>query len=377
MLSLSVDFPFTIQNTRGMDTSAQSPVSVSTPTSQSVQIPPDKSSLSRARLILFGLLGIALLSIVGGGAYVLGINATKKAPVTVKVASNIQASPTTDPTAKWKVYKNNLYEFKYPQNWYLQDTSTGQFFYTSQQDEAAAAPSSKFSVTTDDKNLLKITSADPIGTKKEIGDKIFETKISTVSVGSHPAFKVKTEVQAGSQTDALPGWTVVIDMGSNILNLDITGSTDADNKLLDQILSTFKFTDSSASADMSGWKTYMSIIHSFSLKYPSNWEAYEHDGEIFFRPKSEDGAAISIDIFSNQSTTLKLVTDGVKNYWDERQVGTVNISGITATEVSGIEKGKKNAVVVFEYGDNIYRMQTLGDHADVFNQILSTFTFTK
>jgi len=146
-------------------------------------------------------------------------------------------------------------------------------------------------------------------------------------------------------------------------------------------------TESTSSADMANWKTYITSQYGFSIKYPDNWETYnygskpedepiEPSGERFFRPIGQTAAEISLEISPRESTRLDLIEDTIKNYsWDNKTVEKVSVGGVDITKVTGSQTGKKNIAVAFQKGNNIFKIQTLGNYADILEQMLSTFKF--
>lgn len=72
--------------------------------------------------LFIGTIIISILVIVGGVVYIAKNSQTKEAGVSVEIAEKPSISKphqTTDPTASWKIYRNEKYgfEFKYPPTW--------------------------------------------------------------------------------------------------------------------------------------------------------------------------------------------------------------------------------------------------------------------
>ena len=83
---------------------------------QPISQPEQSVNVSKKSPLLKIVLGIVILILVAGGAYLLG---TKNNNQSVQVPSQYPTSiptvvPTTDPTANWKTYSNLDYNIKYP-----------------------------------------------------------------------------------------------------------------------------------------------------------------------------------------------------------------------------------------------------------------------
>lgn len=145
----------------------------------------------------------------------------------------------TSGPSDWKTYNNNTYQFKFrfPSNLSIGGNDEGTLLYKYGQD----GQNYYIAITHLDK--LNVELDDPIGIKKETGDKIFEEKIADLVLDGKHASKFKTEVLPGSQTDAASGYFVGIKTNKGFLLITINSLTEEDNKIFDQILSTFKFTE--------------------------------------------------------------------------------------------------------------------------------------
>lgn len=101
------------------------------PQAQSPTIPePAKSgSVSVVKYLLFGFLGLSLLTISAYGGYWYGTRQVRSAkePTT---ASQPTSTPVAKPTAGWKIYTNseNGYFVRYPADWIVQETESSVSF---------------------------------------------------------------------------------------------------------------------------------------------------------------------------------------------------------------------------------------------------------
>jgi len=60
----------------------------------------------------------------------------------------------------------------------------------------------------------------------------------------------------------------------------LVSSSDTHDDLIIQILSTFKFTDSSSTVDTSTWKTYTNSKYEFAIKYPADWKVVRENEPV-------------------------------------------------------------------------------------------------
>ena len=79
-------------------------------------------------IILIALVGIIFI----GSIFILILNSQKSKPIppsSIFPTTPFQPSPTQDPTANWKTYTNKFFSFeiKYPDNWYFNQISEGDF----------------------------------------------------------------------------------------------------------------------------------------------------------------------------------------------------------------------------------------------------------
>lgn len=190
---------------------------------------------NKIKYFLLALLAILVLGGIAFGAYTMGKKSISPTPTPI---TNIQPSPTPDPTADWQTYAGNEFSFKYPSDW---------------QEERA-----------------DMTGAVPIGPSKETSDcpKCAGGNVGiTVQYLNNPDSKPFKEFLAlGRNIDdyedfslpnideALmnrnaPGASdvnegVYINGGNKIISIFCSSSICTKNNLFNTILSSFKFTDS-------------------------------------------------------------------------------------------------------------------------------------
>lgn len=149
--------------------------------------------------------------------------------------------------SNWKTYTNNQhgFSFKYPKELIEQNGAV----YTE------LPPSGVRPDTNMVMNTLVLKKADyprhwlnvndPIGTRKEVAHKTYDTVTEKVVLDNSTAIKYREEVLPGSQTERVPGSGVLVDVGQYVLSIWLPDSGNNVliklNTTFDQILSTFRF----------------------------------------------------------------------------------------------------------------------------------------
>jgi len=143
------------------------------------------------------------------------------------------------------------------------------------------------------------------------------------------------------------------------------------------------------------WKEYQSS-YGFTLKYPSTWQVYssswEEDGKSFSL-KEDDEAIIRDDLYG-VTISLKKPIDNPNNLsvgdWLKENLPVlsfVKTDDITVAEIKSIKAttllGGKYIYIFIPYQGKIYQLvnhpfttKNAYDYENIFNQILSTLTFT-
>ena len=160
------------------------------------------------------------------------------------------------------------------------------------------------------------------------------------------------------------------------------------------------------------WKTYTSDVFAFTIKYPSDWELSEkgappYASQLQLRPisnnplnKFQDFGLVTIDVSKGNISSLdeaieKTICDQTaKIKCDLNKVQQINISGFPAKRIqSTFVYSSDNVVVIkpiedklFKSLEIIFKLRLDNPYKDnitpeekekIFNQILSTFRFTK
>jgi len=348
----------------------------------------------KSRKVLIGVLGgliiVSLLSTAIFGAYQLGKNQTANPSTTVVTPTIPAATPSTtpvvdsvsDPTANWKTNVNTKsgYSFKYPDNWFI-DTNNGSELLSDVAFRGWGYPDYIVSFSVDTPSQLKVSVDDPIGTKKQLGDKVFETKIADLTVSGHKAAMFQEDVLPESATDAHNGVTVKVVMGDKYLYVEhwenlARKSTAEVNTIFDQILSTFKFLDQTD--ETAGWETYSfpKFNLGYKFKAPNNYVLTTNEAgqggpilqSLSLTETNASGGPNDFGIFVlNQALKSRLDYMSSDNF---KQTGTITLSRRAWTTVSN-QLGETQYLT--EFNGKTYSVG--GKNIPLVAQVASTFQF--
>lgn len=274
------------------------------PTPTSFQSSPESPKQNYLKLLVIVLV-LALLGM--GGLVVYLLRKASTSPVPVQYTQVLQPSPTTvvDETTNWKTYTNSAvgYTIKYPSDWtvILKTPSTENAAQGDNTNTVTIAKDNyKLSVTTsslggggiicdfDDstKDEFHGPATDKLGAPYEIGtflDKPARRNLNpittltqygmlrqTLDYTYEACIPVESDLQ---HTDGKVGYTSTINANNLIVyNAYYTPRENINTenlKTMDQILSTFKFTDQSQ-VDTANWKEYSSNHLRIAFSYPSD-----------------------------------------------------------------------------------------------------------
>lgn len=169
------------------------------------------------------------------------------------------ATPTVavDPTANWKTYSNNKFNFsiKYPSDMYLADIERLNLVVIQKEPIDLALRTHPYL------GALTIKyGAQSIPLEWLNGH---NTTIGGVLAYLQGNRNISSESNYYFSEITVSRSSIIYDI--NFPNLDNKGNHD---KIFDQILSTFKFTNSDETAN---WKTYRNSFYNIQMQYPSNW----------------------------------------------------------------------------------------------------------
>lgn len=335
--------------------------------------------------VVFGLL------MLGGGLW-LG-KMMYAPPSDIKPVAVVFPIPTlvpADPVANWKTYSTNEFTFKYPQGWQVGQPAHFPDTYILQPSATFNAESQKdrvsVSVSESCLNTQCLTVFDLDGYVKQWGFKI---------VGQSDVDNMKADKVLLPNGDT--GYIMVKDKSA------ITISTDKYYTELDQILSTFKFTDKTTSVD--DWKSYTGTKFGIMINYPAGWYVNEKYPWMYIsKEKLSDsdwglthGLPGSFEVFAEQdpqnivgiqnqinnpqpvkdhngteySTVEKIVVDGVAGI-KEVQYGEADMASVGGYITSILLK-KGNMYLVINYPDQYNKSYDY----KIYDQIMASLKFTK
>ena len=270
-------------------------------------------------LLIFGI--IILVLFVGLGGYILGTGKNPKPTPTPKPGCFYQqvtcitnpcppilmcptttpppaGGPTIDATTNWKIYTNIFgYTIKYPENFILGSE-------TFQNPKIETSPGVVIQQKQDQQNtpLLKIYIVDPknpsipdkFSSLKELADISYKNNMKSTGLSTKSITEPHETIFNGEKAYEFIikskgfelAWSGFLGQ-EGIIKAVIFQHKDRffligyyDTSEFNQILSTFKFTDSNQSIDTTNWKTYIGETSytfdgssKFSIKYPPTWQS--------------------------------------------------------------------------------------------------------
>jgi hypothetical protein len=225
---------------------------------------------------------VLVLVIVSGLSYLYGTKSSQSFVTTKPIISKTITTPTPDSTNGWKAYiSHNGYELKYPKDWELktENWKEGVIQYGLQPDDEVIIRFSEINQPphggfpygatltlknpqNNPKNLTAIEYAKSILNSTET-----KTIFEPITISDINSTKATSEFNGRNTNIIIPYKGKIYRIIFNIFTTEdqITNY----DKLFDQILSTFQFTDSTTPTDTANWKTYSSTQSGYNFKYPN------------------------------------------------------------------------------------------------------------
>lgn len=371
----------------------------------------EKQSFLSSKWLKIGAV-VVIIILVLSLTFVLGKNnAGKSIPIPPPDEPRYQGSPTPTPdqTADWKTYENNQegWQIKYPAD--KVSYKNGRFYLTGQDNIMTAdGYGPELSISSTDKSTLE--SRKSSGKDTEING-LPALKISSIDPNLTDNFNLFVSSKDGKKVVYLTFLTKKdqdkIQNGNNIQTVVDQESIDLMKKIVDQILSTFKFTDSSNITPTPNptinWKTFTNQKYSYSIKYPGNLtvneqNTYYHyvefrlpngaDGSVYIAPylvsvipetfTASDPAAYNYmtsdvinSFFSMKSGEIKKIDTSTFTKLPDTTVG-----GQTGIAVNVTATGTNQKRVYIKHNGNIYMITDNNNPSANFQNFLSTFKFT-
>lgn len=219
-----------------------------------VPTPPVPKRTSKLWYVFIALVVLLVLTVIATVVvYVIKYSSSKPSQ-----QNTIQrASPTPNPTANWKTYEGEGFSFKYPSDWEFSDRSKVNFDPTVE----IRKSDSYLNIYLEEletkglQNVKTIREEDILVGNKSIKFE-FYTSTVTKQLSLHSDLSEKT----------LPFYAINIYLDKE--------TKDSDLQVLNQVLSTFKFTEDQT-IDTSNWKTFTSTMEGFTLRYPLEWKVVD------------------------------------------------------------------------------------------------------
>ncbi len=382
-----------------MDTTIPTPAPIAqTTASDTMPTPPPVNNHSpfnwKLTLILLGILGAVLALFIGG--YYFGMrqyqSATQAVPTVAQIA---KPTPTpADPTSDWKTYTNTKYAFsiKYPSTWKLKEKTTeiGSDFVNFQSPNGYGLGISF--QQKDDKNQMGPSGIAAGEFIKRGNIQFGETTISKDVL----VYKEKDKQVWYNGVS-----TFVVGNTKFSISLNNNQSTDYENTSLDketelttdQILSTFKFTDTTNS------QIYTDPTNMYSFQLPTGWQTTTQIPKGSSRKMlSECNLYIYSDIYPNAVIAVDISPKGSDGAfcWSSGKFYdyTQRFADVAAGPIK-IEVTKWESLVTNVWTDDYFQFHGFSDTKTniefglinqttnktatekAFDQILSTFKFTK
>lgn len=344
---------------------------------------------------------LVLILIFASAFALLQNNSTKTLP------PSPTPTKTVDETANWKTFASQKYNFsfKYPLSLTSTETISPFYFVDLKMNNAQAGEKALYTIqatkdtfTAKDPASYNFLSADVFnalslltsGQTKQYATVVF-TKQQDTTIAGQKAISVNVKSTADMVTNQK---RLFVKYSGNIYMIIYDLSTNQTE--LDQILSTFKFTDSTSQKptdETANWKTYNG--KGFTFKYPNEW--IENGAKINLPPDpscpqcAPGPGNIYIKIYDNPNSLslseyLKTNSNSFGGDYYIKDFGSYSVPGIKEAMLNPKSLGaydvQKEAII--SSGKNIISISCTGGactnayaNAKGFEVILSTFKFTQ
>lgn len=351
---------------------------VSTPALEPNQ-PLVKPVIQKQNPFLFVLV-VLVIVLLGSTGYLAFQNVKLQKEIAGMKVTTHPSTPTTtsDPTAGWKTYTNSQFNisFKYPNDQDINEIdnvqNAGQFV-VNMKSGGITKVNLDIQILQPNHSKYYLSSGPP--------DKNMIIGQMTWDILIHGG---QGYCDAGGCTGAFVTWQIIKDQTRFAFSFN---GTDQITQEQQNLISTFQFTNQTS---ISNWKTYNSNLGNYTLKYPPDWYQNEYlAGESVPRLElspvqykyPQSGQTITVFVYDNPNNLsidqFEKNQSGISPNWQVQ-----NIAGLQGERSQTLPGQFENDAVFVKKDNKIYELILLKApgtqiQIDIFNQILSTFQFTK
>lgn len=352
------------------------------PTSSPIQPAKPKGKFPLA--IVVGVIVFLITGSIVGFLYKDQIMSIGAKPTPTPTTSSTEVSTKVDdPTANWTSYENikNGYSLKYPSEIFARKLCPSEELLLQLKSEGVTDDTKEAETCARDSSFdLEILTSVP-SRQEPISDKIFTVTKNEILVGGEKAIKYIT-THSDPESSAQP-WRAEVNVDHNGKRYVISFGVKDKEDVFDQILTTFKFTDSQT-LDTSTWKTYDHKVDGYSFKYPSDWSV---------KTNGSTTGSINLTLGPNNNPDYFTITSLPR----DQELLKCKIENTTITTLKNINIGDiKSTYCVLEYSASVnvgksfittfiptggdlkmleYKAEDI-EAAETYDNILSTLKFT-
>jgi len=285
--------------------------------------------------------------------------------------------------AGWKTYTNSEYGFKIEYPVVYNTKISNCFVYKKDGQKLNDAKS----INIGDDDLLTVQICHFVGVASDFFQ---EDGFVSLNIDNRNSYKKEFEIKGGGR-----GWYYVQEDAFNVIFIDTFWAysgeypnTVADDKFrerkqtIDKIISTFKFTNPAVDLT-AGWETYKNNTYGFEIKYPQDWVV---DYDLLSHMNGGEGSVVFCPPELQNNGMNDLTGKNVNCIVDKTLGGSINPKAPIVLRqcdyyVKNTDCLKDSNTVKFflnrndGWGYNLLVVDT--KYQNVFNQIISTFKFTK
>lgn len=337
------------------------------------QLPdPTTSTANKKSRIILPLIYIVAILILSLLVYVIWKNIqTKNAQNQESTLNSTNKIPIGDPTVNWKVYKDNNYSLKYPNNWTV-STNTSD---NNQEILSITSPTGKVGIKIYSEKPLYNPYQGDIATNSidlRINNNHYNTIEQTITENNITKTLVDVESPNGGINYHIlygTGYPVTSDQNSSYEEYINEKQT------IFVIISSLQFITPTTT---SNWKTYNNANEQFTIKYPPDWKIIEQGNFIGFGPEEiNENTMFSVTTYNKSTTTTNQILSGLGGEFTNVNQNSESISfgGITATKITTTTSKEPewySQLILIDTNNKYYAISNNATTDNNRNDILST-----